>query len=90
MARFWTRLIVVLTVILGVNYSRFSRYFQHLGFGPVMSPEQIRGDAEKPGPGILPAKVVGFELFPSDQKGFGRDVVRREVAGPSGGVSVDD
>jgi hypothetical protein len=41
----------------------------------MMAPEQIGGDAEQPGPGILPVKVVAFELFPGDQKGFGRDVV---------------
>jgi hypothetical protein len=60
-----------------------------LGFGTVVPPEQIGGDAEKPGPGVIPVKVVGFALFPDNQKGFRRDVVGGEIASPSGGVSVD-
>ena len=47
-----------------------------------MPAEQIGGDAEQPGPGVVPGEVVGLELFPGDQKGFGRDVVGGEVTGP--------
>ena len=55
-----------------------------------MPSEQIGGDPKKPGPGILPIKVVGFQVFPGDQKGFGGDVVGGEIAGSSGCISVDD
>ena len=67
----------------GFAGSRFGRRFQYLGLGPVVPSEQVGGYAKEPGPGILPVKVKGVELLPGDQKGFGRDVVGREVTGLS-------
>lgn len=52
-----------------------------------MPPEQMGDDAEKPGPGILPVKVVGFEWVQASRKVWG---VGREVPGPSGHVTGGD
>lgn len=74
----------------GFPQSRFSCGSENLGFGAVVPPEQVCGDPEKPRPGILPVQIVGFKLFPGDQKGLGCDVVGGEITGPSCGVSVDN